>query len=166
MESRLKEMMRQAEKEVKARKKAWRDLFPMTVKKINLPEELGAIKPAMFGRKPGTLVAVRPCGEKYGDKTYVGLLIGDVALAAGVNYDKKKKHLNFGVYHYNPAILVPELGEVIYGCASWWHPIESEADLKHISDKDINNVWYVKLMKDQAEKLSKEPANGNSDKCS
>ena len=41
----------------------------------------------------------------------------------------------------------PEMGEVVYGCESWWAAIENEDDLKEISDLDINSIWYVKALK-------------------
>lgn len=45
----------------------------------------------------------------------------------------------------NPAMLVPQLNKIIYGCGSWWHRIKSEKELREITDGDINNTWYVKM---------------------
>lgn len=96
----------------------------------------------------GVPVKIRPCGKEYGDKTYFGILIGDVAL--GISESVKKE--NPGILHikrsfYNPAIFVPELNEVIYGCGSWWCEIESEEELnKLITDELINDIWYVKML--------------------
>jgi len=45
------------------------------------------------------------------------------------------------------AIFVPELGEIIYGYASWWGHINSVDEIKDISDDDIDNVWYVQMLK-------------------
>lgn len=99
------------------------------------------------GRK-GNLVSVRPCDDKYGDKTYLGFLIGDLAMGSSITItDENKIQCNWS--GYNPAIFVPELGEIIMGMASWWSHIESEEDFKKISDNDIENVWYVKLLKKQ-----------------
>ena len=42
--------------------------------------------------------------------------------------------------------VVPELKKIIYGCESWWHEISSADDFSGISDEDINNTWYVKLL--------------------
>lgn len=96
--------------------------------------------------KSGSLVKVRPCDEKYANKTFVGFYIGDVATGSHINLvDKKKVQLNFS--SHNPAIFVPELGEIIYGYESWWSEISSIEDLKSITDEDIENVWYVKLLK-------------------
>jgi len=33
------------------------------------------------------------------------------------------------------------------GCGSWWGAIDNEEDLKDITDSDIENVWYVQLLK-------------------
>ena len=102
-----------------------------------------ALKPYR-GRK-GNLVSVRPCNEKYGNKTYLGFLLGDLALSSSIEITDDKK-IKCSWSNHNPAIFVPELGEVIMGCASWWGHIESEEDLKQITDSEIENVWYVKLL--------------------
>ena len=47
---------------------------------------------------------------------------------------------------YNPAIYIPELGVTVYGCESWWSKINTTDDFSDISDLDIQNVWYVKLI--------------------
>jgi hypothetical protein len=52
----------------------------------------------------------------------------------------------------NPAIYVFETKEIVYGCESWWSPLESLDDLSDISDEDIDNVWYVKLLKEMQKK--------------
>ena len=51
----------------------------------------------------------------------------------------------------NPAMFVPELKKIIWGCGSWWSKIKSEGDLKQITDEDIKNTWYVKLVSQLAE---------------
>ena len=95
----------------------------------------------------GTPVKVRPCAEKYENKTYFGILIGDVALSIGASIDDNG-NLKIKRQMYNPAILIPELNEFVYGCGSWWGEIESEEELnKHITDDTIENVWYMKLLK-------------------
>jgi len=45
-----------------------------------------------------------------------------------------------------PAIFVPELKKIIYGCESWWKTIQSVDEFSKISNEDINNTWYVKLL--------------------
>jgi hypothetical protein len=106
----------------------------------------------------GSLVSVRPCGEEYGDKTYLGFLIGELALGSSITITEDNK-IQCNWSSHNPAIFVPELGEVIMGISSWWSKIESEEDFKKISNNDIENVWYVKLMKEQLSK-NKNSQNG------
>jgi uncharacterized protein YjiS (DUF1127 family) len=99
----------------------------------------------------GKLVSIRPCDEKYGNKTYVGFYLGELSLGSSIQItDENKIQCNWS--GYNPAIFVPELGEVIMGCASWWQKIKSVEQLKEITDDDIENVWYMKLMKEQLSK--------------
>lgn len=108
-----------------------------------------------FSCKQGALVKIRPCADEYKNKTFVGFYIGDVALGSSICLkDKKKIQLNFA--GHNPAIFIPKLGKIIYGCASWWGEIESEDDLKDITDDDIENVWYVKALKEQLKKENKK----------
>lgn len=115
------------------------------VKEVAHPTNKAIEKP-VFG-ETGSLVKVRPCGDKYGKKTYLGFLIGEVALGSSWSVSDDKIQLEFA--GHNPAIFVPELGEIIYGAESWWEEIESEDELKEITDSDIDNVWYVKLLKEK-----------------
>lgn len=113
------------------------------IKEVTHPEK-NPIK-EYYGDKTGTLVAIRPCNKKYENKTYLGVLIGEVALGTSVKILDDKIVCEYS--SYNPGILVPELNEVIYGCGSWWHTIRSKDDLKNITKKDINNIWYVQALK-------------------
>lgn len=102
--------------------------------------------------KQGCMVKIRPCGAEYKDKTYLGFYIGDVAMGSSVTIKDKKIQLSFA--GHNPAIFVPELRKVIYGCESWWGEIKNESELKDITDNDINNVWYVQALKAMAKEAS------------
>lgn len=117
-------------------------------KELKHPTKKALIKPS-FGEM-GSLVSVRPVGDKYGNKTYAGFLIGEIALGSSIKVDEDSIQLEFS--GHNPAIFVPELGEVIYGCESWWGGINSIDELKKITDEDIANVWYVKFLQSQLEK--------------
>lgn len=93
----------------------------------------------------GTLVKIRPCKEEYEGKTYLGILLGDLPCGNGIMYFPKDKELSVN-FICNPAIFVPDLKKIIFGYESWWGKIENEDELKDITDEDINNVWYVKLL--------------------
>lgn len=92
----------------------------------------------------GNLVKIRPCKE---NKTYLGIHLGDGVLGNYISYNSETNILEISP-NTNPAIFVPALKRIVYGCESWWSTIESEEDFKDISDIDIDNVWYVKLLKD------------------
>jgi len=66
-------------------------------------------------RKVGMLVRVHPVGDEFEDgETFTGVYLGD---------------LYYEVYgENNPAILVPELNRIVWGCKSWWFPIQEEGD--------------------------------------
>ena len=97
--------------------------------------------------KPGDFVKVRPCADDCGGKTFLGVLIGDVAMSVSAGFDKETGKLTIGRCFYNPAILVPSLQRVVYGMESWWGRIESPDDLREIADHDIDSVWYLQALK-------------------
>ena len=93
------------------------------------------------------LCEVQPCGEEYKGKTFVGILLGNLPIAITSSFDRKTKILNVSTMN-NPAILVPKIGKIIFGCNSWWREIESVEDFSEISEEDIENTWYVQAMKE------------------
>lgn len=93
----------------------------------------------------GTPVKVRSCKKEHGDKTYFGILIGDVPLS--ISHSIEDEVVTARRSFYNPAIFVPELKTIVYGCESWWGEIESEEDLKDlITEETVKNVWYMKAL--------------------
>jgi hypothetical protein len=99
----------------------------------------------MEHHRTGKLVAVRPCAKEFEGKTFLGVYIGVAALGSSVRIEEDAIVCEWT--SYNPAILIPELGKIVYGCGSWWRVIRSEDDLKTISDSDIENIWYVKALR-------------------
>ncbi len=47
----------------------------------------------------------------------------------------------------NPAIFDFDLGKVIYDYESWWGEIKDENHLRQITDKDTEDIWYVKALR-------------------
>ena len=123
--------------------------YPINVKKINNSNERFSLY------EPGGFVAVRPCAEEYGNKTYLGLFLGELPDSNYVLYNTKTEELNISM-SCNPAMFVFELNKVIYGYESWWRKIEKEEDLKQITDADINDVWYVEAFKTLSEQNKKK----------
>ena len=95
----------------------------------------------------GKLVKVRPCGKEYGNKTYLGFLLGDLPIGLYITHNPETLEMKVSTTG-NPAIYVPELGKIRFGMESWWGEIESPEELKDISDDDISNTWYVKLLQE------------------
>ena len=96
--------------------------------------------------KMGSLVKIRPCGDEYEGKTYVGFYIGDLPLQTTGLFNEETGIYKVGLFD-NSAIFVPELHKIIFGMESWWGEIKSLEDFKEISNEDIENVWYVQLAK-------------------
>jgi hypothetical protein len=119
--------------------------YPIVVKEIKLPDE-DPIKVDHWTCETGAWIAITPCEKEYKNKTYLGIFLGEAPISCMVIYNKDKE-LEF-LYHRNPAIYIPDLKKIIYGCGSWWKKIESPDDLKDITSEDINNVWYVKALKE------------------
>ncbi len=108
--------------------------------------------------KTGLLVKIRPIADAYGQKTYLGIYLGDIPVEAIVGLYTKTNILSI-LSHANPAIFVPELKKVIFGYESWWGEIESVKDLEEISDGDIEDIWYVKLLKASLAKEEEDRSN-------
>ncbi|KJS85141.1 MAG: hypothetical protein JM58_09180 [Peptococcaceae bacterium BICA1-8] len=116
--------------------------YPIEVSKINHDTNKGGYR----DREIGKFVSIRPCGKEYQDKTYLGLYLGDLPIGHHISHNPDTKELNVS-FHDNPAIFVFDLNKIVYGCESWWGIIKNEADLRKITDIDIDNVWYVKALK-------------------
>lgn len=97
------------------------------------------------GRQAPALVKVRIAGEP---KTYLGVYIGHLPSGASCTFNKETGILHIGLGHGNPAIVIPSLRRIVMGYESWWGPIKTEADLKEISDCDIENLPYVKALRE------------------
>lgn len=100
-----------------------------------------------LGHKVGQLVKIRPCDKEYEDKTYLGFYLGDLPLSIHQCFNSASHILNIFT-HSNPAIFVPQLNKIIFGCESWWQEITNPDELKDITDECINNQWYVKALKE------------------
>lgn len=116
--------------------------YPITVNGIESEE----IKPYTLGYECGTLCEIRPCGEEYENKSYLGIYLGELPITIATSYDKDTCVLKNRTVN-NPAIFVPKLKKIIYGCESWWREIESAEDFAGILDNDIEDTWYVSLLK-------------------
>jgi hypothetical protein len=96
----------------------------------------------------GLLVKIKPCGDEYKDKTYLGFYLGELATTIGFCVADDKINLKYSAH--NPAIFVPDLGKIIYGYESWWGYITSEKDFKEITEDEISKQWYVEMAKAMA----------------
>lgn len=116
--------------------------YPLTIQGLENKE----IDTRGLGHECGCLCEIKPCGEEYQGKTYIGIYLGELPISICTSFDKRTGILENRTMN-NPAIFVPELKKIVYGCESWWREIESAEDFKGISEEDIANTWYVKLLK-------------------
>lgn len=120
--------------------------YPITVNKIEFafnPRPVAGWR----GKEVGKFVSIRPCGEKYKNKTYLGMLLGDMPLGVSASFNEESGTLTIDDALRNPAIWVFDTNEVVFGAESWWGLIKNEDQLRKITDEDINSVWYVKALK-------------------
>jgi hypothetical protein len=115
----------------------------------------------IFGGRCGDMVAVRPIREKYGGRTYLGVLMGEIAQSTSVRITREGQ-VQFDASMHNPAIFVPELSTVIFGHGSWWGAIRDADHLREITDEDIDGVWYVRALKQIVERVPEE-GDGNDE---
>ena len=117
--------------------------YPIEVSKINTDSDKTDYRDSLIGK----FAKIVPCGEEYKGKTYLGIYLGELPIGHHITHNSETKELNVS-FTNNPAIFVFNLNKIIFGCESWWGIIESEEDLKEITDEDINNIWYVKALKE------------------
>jgi hypothetical protein len=109
-----------------------------------------------WGGSPGCggIVAVRPVSD---DKTYLGVFLCDLALHMHAEYNDETGVLDVrDSPNGNPMILIPELKKVIFGRESWWGPIKDENHLRKITNESIDDLWYVKLLKQMLKEKAEE----------
>lgn len=116
--------------------------LPCEVHSINVGFEAGLNQEDII--PTGSWVAVRVAGQP---ATYLGILLGRLPAEGMATYHVEKKALKLLVVR-NPAMYVPDLKRVVWGMESWWRPIRKPEELKQITDKDIENVWYVRALKE------------------
>lgn len=125
--------------------------FPVTINKVLVSQGL-----SMGFQEVGSMVSIRPVPKEYEEKTFLGIYLGDLKTNISVALFEKSKELvvRSGL---NPAIFVPDLNKIIWGYESWWGVIASKEQLHQITDEDIQNVWYVKALKQLAQ--AEEPTD-------
>ncbi len=120
------------------------EMYPITVHDITWQDSERVLTSS---HRAGSFVSIRPCAEECSGKTYLGVYLGDLPLSAGISFHKETGVLTISRSMYNPAIWVPDLKRIVFGCESWWGAIKSPNDLKNITDADINGIWYVQAAK-------------------
>jgi len=123
--------------------------FPIIVDKITRSER--SVYSQGWRGHVGKFVAIRPVQKDFKQKTYLGLYLGDISHGAEILYDPTQNELKVGNSWGNPAIYVFDLKRIIFGYESWWGVIKDEDDMRKITDADINDIWYVKAIKQLAE---------------
>ena len=123
--------------------------YPITITKIVHSKDGEPYARGYRGDDVGNFVAVRPCGCINPDgKTYLGIYLGEMrVLGGGFEFFSESGELHTIPKLLNPAIYIFDLRHVVFGYESWWAIINSEDDLAQISDEDIQNVWYVRALK-------------------
>lgn len=117
--------------------------YPMEVSKIKMPDF--PVSTPLMGAI-GDYVAIKPVGEECKKKTFLGILLGEFPVSTIVTYRPSTKEMTI-FQRTNPAIFVPDLNKVVFGYESWWGKIKDKDHLREITDEDIQNIWYVKALK-------------------
>lgn len=128
---------------------------PVASFRLRIPPTPKLSPPWLSGVEQGSFVSVRPASE---ERTYLGIYLGDVPIRARWSVADGVLELtqDDGPFFPNPCLWVPDLNQLIYGYESWWSPIASEADLRQITDADIESVWYVRALRALSEKKDEE----------
>ncbi len=121
--------------------------FPLTIDKLLFSKVPAFREQCALGGKHGDFVAVRPCAKQFENKTYLGILLGEIAETTLGQYDETKRELRIEHALHNPIIFIPDLLITVRGYESWFKRIRSKKELSAITDQDISNIWYVKALK-------------------
>lgn len=116
--------------------------YPLTINGI----ENSRINITGSGQECGTICEITPCGKEYEGKSFIGIYLGDLPVAIHTSFCRQDGILKNTTFN-NPAIFVPELKKIIFGCESWWREINSFEDFKVITKKEIENTWYMQVLK-------------------
>ena len=140
--------------------------YPLHVSGVEVGHP-GGINPA-YRKEVGALVKVRPVGEEYEGKTYLGIYLGDLTIEAVAVRNKKDDTLHIR-YIRNPALYVFSLKRIIYGRESWWSTINPAGtdNISLITDDDLKvqgeafeaMLKIAKRLQDQ-QKTEEESVNG------
>ena len=115
--------------------------YPIQVDKINTTP----IEPSpLYAEYIGKPCAVRLCRDDNDATTYIGIFLGELPYEMMISYQEDSKELH-QYPAYNPAILIPEKKEIVWGYESWWKIINSPEDFTEISAADIQSQWYVQM---------------------
>lgn len=126
----------------------WRLAFDLS-KELVVDKDVPIIrKTSVIGRaKCGSLVSVRSCRKEHGDRTYLGIYLGEMATT--ISHSVNGSVVTARPSMHNPAIFVPELGDIIYGYESFWALKDGEGEhptADEITDEAISNTWYVRAL--------------------
>lgn len=120
--------------------------YPITVKDIVNKN----IDTTGISCKCGDMCEVTLCNDDAENRSYIGICLGELPISILSSYNKNTGVLTNDTLS-NPAIFVPELKRIVYGCESFWRRIDSIEDFKGITKEDIENTWYVSLLRKMAE---------------
>lgn len=98
--------------------------YPLTITGIDV-KGFGEDGPSLT--RPNTLVLVSFI-EGEDKRLCMGILVGDLPLVPLVSHSEDSGRLTVNAMR-NPAIFVPAVGRIVWGCESWWH----EATLEEIA---------------------------------
>lgn len=123
--------------------------YPIAVSDIKIDS---FTEQGLYSKRVGEIVKIKPCGKEYNGKTFIGILLGEFPISPFLSHNTETNVLTISPF-FIPAIFVPELKKIVYGNESWWSTLSKNDDVSNldISDKDIQNTWYMKLLKDNNE---------------
>ena len=119
--------------------------YPIAVTEIKHTPLAG--RRAYREKEIGSYVKIRPCAAEYATNTYLGLYLGELPVSTGCSHNSETGVLEVSA-KYNPAIYVFSLKKIIYGMESFWGIIDSPEQVKEITDKDIDSLPYVKVLRE------------------
>ena len=126
---------------------------------IEFPVSINGIQNEEFKTRcemAGKIVKVKPKGDEYGDKIYIGLLVGDIPAYNHISLLENTNILKVAPIT-NSAIFIFELNKLVLGIECWWDEVKTLKELFELETDE--KKWYMVFAKERVEDMKNQEDN-------
>ena len=104
--------------------------YPIAVSAIN--QKGWSIDNSLYKDSIGKAVMVKMVGDEYGDETFFGIHLGEFPIEPIISHNRNSKELKV-IPMFNPAIYIPKLQKIVFGCETWWSMGDKKSEKEIVS---------------------------------